>query len=285
MRRLWGTDSTDYGSLRAGRFWVPFGNETIWFHADQNPLISYSAAFPWGLDEGLEVYGSTHGIDWIASVTAGTFDRNSEDSPEKTWNLKLSGRPWKAVEVTGSFMLQGSTAESAIDFGGSHMDPVGSDGSSSAGTSPSEQIEATLGEVDMKLFPASRASIGLTYGLADIDDDVDAFDRSFQWFRVEPRYEISPSLYAVLRYSEIGTYDSNEGYHFDGLMIADAEDAFGYDVQRFQRIAAGIGWRANPNTLLKFEVGRDRFWVIDASPADPDEGNRTYFGASLVVSF
>ena len=285
VQRFWSRDSGDYASLRVGRFWVPFGDETIWFRAPENPLISYSAAFPWGLDEGAELYGSTHGVEWIAAVTSGTGETNGEDGSAKTFNLKLSGKPCASLELDGSFMLQGATSSSALVFGGSAIDPVGSTGSSSAGTSPSSKVEGTLGEIGAKLLFSPQASLGLTVGEAAVDDSVDAFDRNFRWMRFEPRYDISPSLFAVLRYSEIGTYDSDEGYHFDGLGIADAGTTFGYDVRRFQRIAGGIGWKSNPHTLVKAEIGRDRFWVIDGSPTDPDAGDRTYFAVGLVLSF
>jgi KaiC/GvpD/RAD55 family RecA-like ATPase len=141
-----------------------------------------------------------------------------------------------------------------------------------------------LAEADARVHLASRASVGLTAGHTALDDSVNAFDRSFRWFRVEPRYDITPTLYVDVRYSEIGTYDSAEGYHFDGLMIADG-GTFGYDVRRFRRVSGGIGWKANPHTLFKVEVGEDRFWLIDGSPLSADAGDRTFFGFDLTVSF
>jgi len=285
LQRIWGQDSGDFATLRAGRFWVPFGDETIWFRAPENPLIYYTAAFPWGLDDGVELYGTTRGVDWIAAITSGTGANNFEDGAAKTFNLKIAGKPCASLELDASFMEQGATSSSALDFGGSAIDPVGSTGSSSAGTSPSSKVSGTLGEIGAKVLFPHKASLGLTFGRAVVDDAVDTFDRDFRWFRVEPRYDINPNLWAVLRYSEIGTYDSTEGYHFDGLGIADAGTTFGYDVRRFQRISGGLGWKTNPNTIVKLEVGRDRFWVIDGSPTAPDDGDRTYFALGLVVSF
>jgi hypothetical protein len=285
LHDLWRTASGDFAGLKAGRFYVPFGTETEWFRAPQNPLISNSAAFPYGLDEGVLLYGRASGIGWITAVTAGTSDRSSEDGPAKTINLKLSAQPWTDLDVSASFMRNGATRSSALEFGGSNIDPVGSNGFSTAGASPSATVAATLYELDAVVHVRHRTSLGLSFGHAAVDDAVNAFDRSFHWFRVEPRYDFTPSLFGVFRFSEIGTYDSAEGYHFDGEDLAAGNEAFGYDTRRFQRISAGLGWKLNPQSILKLEVGRDRFWVIDGSPADPGAENRDFFGLELVVSF
>jgi hypothetical protein len=203
----------------------------------------------------------------------------------KAANLKLYTDLSKQLYLSASLMENGKTDSSAVEFGGSYLQPIGAEDPSTAGVSPSAEIRARLYELDARWQPLSDTRLGLAFGQARILDDADGFDRNITWFRVEPRHDFSPSVYAVLRASEIGTYDDQQGYHFDGEILADGDQAFGYDTKRFQRISLGLGWTLNPHALVKFEVGRDRFWVIDGSVFDPGSDDRTFFGTQLVVSF
>lgn len=285
VRELWKDDSGDSLGLKAGRFYVPFGEEYTWFLAPDNPLISDSAPFPYGFDEGVELYGDYRGVGWIAAISDGTEERSHDDHPAKAINFKVFGKPCEPLYLSGSLMHNGNSGESAIEFGGSAIEPVGVDGPSTAGVSPNGQVDATLYELDAKCRIRSDASLALSFGHGSVDDRSNAFDRDFRWFSVEPRYEITPNLWAVARLSEIGTYDSDEGYHFDGEILAGGNEAFGYDTRRLQRISAGLGWKPNPRTILKLEIGRDRFWVIDSSPFQPADDRRDFLGFELVVSF
>src|SRR6185312_14140828 len=51
----WGRD--DLLNLRAGRFYIPFGEEYQSRTAIDNPLVSHSLSDLWGFDEGIEAYG------------------------------------------------------------------------------------------------------------------------------------------------------------------------------------------------------------------------------------
>lgn len=285
VRDLWKNDAGHAIGLKAGRIYIPFGEEYTWFRAPTNPLISQSAAFPYGFDEGVELYGNWNKFDWIAALTDGANDRSETDGPGKSLALKLSTKPTESTYVGGSFMWNGSHANSAMELSGSHFNPVGTGGVSSAGTSASEKVSSLLYEVDGRFDLAESATLSLSLGHGVVDDDDNTFDRSLTWFAVQPRFTIDEHWFATLRWSEIGTYDSDEGYHADGEVLAAGNDAFGYDTQRLQRLSAGVGWQPNPRTVLKFELGRDRFWVIDGSTIDANADDRTYFGLELAVSF
>lgn len=282
---LWSNTSGDRLSLRAGRFYIPFGEEYTSARATDNPLISNSAPFLYGYDQGLELLGNYGKLGWIASLTDGVDEHAPGKHFGKAANLKLYGEPWTGIYLSASAMLNGSTDSSAVEFGGSYLQPVGADNASTAGVSPSATIRARLYELDARWQLRSDTSLALAFGQARILDDASAFDRDITWFRFEPRHDFSPSVYAVLRASEIGTYDGQQGYHFDGAIIAGGEQAFGYDTRRFQRLSAGVGWKINPHAVLKFEAGRDQFWVIDGSPFAQGSDDRTFFGTQLVVSF
>ncbi len=285
LKNLWTNPDGDHIGLKAGRFYVPFGEEYTWTRAPDNPLLSNSAPDPYGLAQGVQLYGSWGKLGWIAALSDGAEELDAGDHLAKALNLKVWGEPAGSVHLSASFMLNGKTDKSALEFGGSNLQPVGADGSSSAGASPSTEIRAQLGELDAKLRLRSDASLALAFGAGKVDDAVDTFDRNLKWFRFEPRCDLSESVFAVLRVSEIGTYDAARGYHFDGEILAEGNDAFGYDTKRFQRLSLGLGWKINPHALAKIEVGRDRFWVISSSPISASADDRTFFGSELVLSF
>lgn len=271
--------------IKAGRVDIPFGEEYLWQDAPDNALISNSAAYPWLWDEGIVLYGKWRGMGWTAALMDGTIARSQEDDAEKAIVATIRGKPREPLYLSASFMKNGDSARSALLLGGSLLQPVGADGASSAGVSTSAKIDATLYQIDAQWKPTNKMAFDLTLGQAQVDDGDDTFDRDLRWFMLQGRFDLSRSLYAASRYSEIGTYDDAEGYHFGGEFLAGGNQAFGYDARRLQRLSAGLGWQLNPRAVLKLEVGFDRFEVIDASPFDPGDDDRTFYGVELATSF
>lgn len=101
----------------------------------------------------------------------------------------------------------------------------------------------------------------------------------------EALHPLSEKTYVVARFSDIGTYDSGEGYHFDGKITVGGNSAFGYDAKRFQRLSVGLGWTPNPRTVIKAEVGSDWYDVIDASAFTPRDDDRWLAGMEVVLAF
>lgn len=285
VRDLWKNDRGDSIGLKLGRVDIPFGEEYLSQDAPDNPLITQSAGYPYGFDEGLVLYGTHSGVGWVASLTDGTDARSEEDHESKAVALKVYGNPLDALYLSASFMDNGKAGKSAFEFGGSHFQPVGASHASTLGDSPSAMVNSKLWEVDAAVTLTESAEIDLSFGVAHVNDSDDRFDRHFSWFSVQPKYQISDDVYAVLRFSEIGTSDATDGYHFDGKILAGGNAAFGYDAQRLQRASAGLGWTPNPRALLKLEVGRDRFKLIDGSAFSTSGSDREFFGLEFVLSF
>ena len=279
--RTWGDDLL---SVKIGRVDIPFGEEYLWQDAPDNPLISNSAAYPWLWDEGAVFYGNIKKVGWVAAVMDGSIRRSVEENADKSVTLKLYGRPWKPLFLSGSWMRNGDTSAGPFLLGGSLFQPVGVNGESTAGASPSATVSATLYELYAKTNHG-RFETDLSFGRGSIDDAVNAFDRDLTWFMLQPLYKITRDVHAVARYSEIGTYDDEEGYHFDGEFLAGGNAAYGYDAKRLTRLSLGINWKINPRTHIKLEVGRDRYYVVDASPFDPTDDNRSHSALEVAVSF
>jgi len=271
--------------VKVGRFDIPFGEEYLWQDAIDNPLITNSASYVYGWDEGVLAYADVRGATFIAAISDGTDARSEEDNSEKAFNFKVSGKPTERLYLSLSAMWNGDAAKSAVEFGGSHFEPVGASHVSTLGASSEPMVNGSLYELDGKFdIFGELGYVSAWVGTAEQDDDDTPFERDFQWYGIEIFRELSANWYAVTRYSEIGTYDGDEGYHFDGKIYADGNSAFGYDTKRFRRFGIGVGFEPNPRVRVKFELGRDWFDLIDASPLT-GTGDREFAAAEIAVGF
>lgn len=281
---LLGTEETARIGVKAGRIDVPFGEDYLRMDAIDDPLISLSAADPWAIDEGAEVYGRSGALHWVLAVTNGNIASGGDDSHSKLWCGKLFGDVCPDLYLSGSVLNAGDTGVSTIWFGRGLITPVGLFGGSAAGTSPSSQVSSTLWEADARLGESRRCSLGLQVGGAMIDDDVGAFDRTLVWLEVEPAVHFTPRLSAHVRYSQIGTDDADEGYLLQGDIFG-AGDELGYDTHRMQRLACGLSWVLDPHARIKLEVGHDWYDVIPGSSFDAANDERLYWAIETVASF
>ena len=275
--------------LKLGRIDLPFGEEYLRQDAIDNPLITNSVIYPYGWDEGLLLYGDFHDLGWVLAITDGTLERSMEENSDKAINFKIDGNFAESLYLSFSAMDNGDTSVSALQFGGSFLQPVGGFGhQSGVGNSSSTEIDASLSELDVRYdfrLSSYEGYVALSLGAARQKDDDSFFDRDFRWFSIEPYLSLSSQWYAVLRYSEIGTYDDDEGYHFDGKTFAGGNVAFGYDVRRLKRIGLGVGWTPNPHVRGKLEIGKDIFDVITPSSLATNNGDRHFVGFEIAVAF
>ena len=274
--------------FKLGRIDVPFGEEYLWQDAIDNPLITNSASYVYATDEGMVVYSKFKGIDWTFAVTDGLLSRSTEDTSDKAFNLKLSGRPTESIYASVSYMNNGDSSLSAMQFGGSFGQPVGAWHDSTLGDSTSETVSLELAGADLKYQfggDGYQGYVTASVGMAKLDDSDPLFSRDFRWFAVEPYVQFNNGIYLVARYSEIGTYDDDEGYHFAGKTFAGGNESFGYDTKRFRRLGLGLGWRPNPRVRAKLELGKDWFELIDASLIDTQNENRNFLGLEIAVRF
>ncbi len=291
FRDVWRSDRGDRLGFKVGRIDIPFGEEYLWDDTQDNPLISHSVGFPWLTDEGVAAFGRLRGVGWVAAITDGTMERSVDENVSKALNLKLFGRPWRPLYLSASAMKNDETSGSALYLGETCFQPVGApvhgrDVTSTAGFSPSERVEASLYEVTATVSGPNASELWLTLGQAWVDDAEDTYDRSLTWFTVQARTNLpGHRAYVAARHSEFGTYDADEGYQIGGGFLTDGRRAFGYDTRRLGRTSAGFGWIVNPRVTMRVEVGRDRFELIDASPLEPDNGDRTFTAAEMVVTF
>ncbi|HYC56074.1 MAG TPA: hypothetical protein VEL28_14160 [Candidatus Binatia bacterium] len=276
--------------VKLGRFDVPFGEDYLTRDVLDNPLITWSAAIPYAVDEGILVHGQIRGLFWIASAMNGSLGRAGDDDAEKFFSLKLYGNLAEALYVSASAYWNGDTSAAAMGLGGSYWMPIGSwDYFSSAGASSSDKVDAYSYELDLRYDLPSASHVKAQFGQVFVDDDDDDFSRTIYYGQVEPLWNLGATfdgrVYLAARASIVGTFDGDEGYVFEGRPFADGSDSFGYDTESMWRIALGLGYRPNDRMLLKLEWSRDRFDLIDGSALRGRDQSRHLVGGLLAVGF
>ena len=259
FKNVLGSIGDDLLGIKLGRMDIPFGEEYLTQDTIDNPLITLTAGYPYGFDEGVVLYGNVSDLGWIFSVMDGSDVRGFDDSGDKAVTAKLYGNVSDNLYLSASVMRNGDAAESAFEFGGSHFQPVGTERESALGESASTQVDAIVYELDARYSFDEKGQILLTWGQAFVDDADSTFDRDLIYFTVEPLYRFSDKLYGVLRFSGVGTFDEDEGYHFDGKPFTDGNDSFGYDAEYLLRGSVGLGYWLNPNAVVKIEYSQDDF--------------------------
>ncbi len=272
--------------IKVGRFFIPFGEEHRWQDANTNSLITNSAPWPTGVDEGILFHGRVKGVTWEAALMDGTFERGVDDDLDKAVALRFSGNPFKRLRLGASFLRTGTTGSSAFKFGGGTLQAVGrGGGTSSRGISPSIKVDSYLYEFGARYALSKNGYVDAAFGQAFVNDPSPNFDRAISYFYVEPLYHLTSRLYVVSRFSGIGTFDDAKGYRFNGAPFAGGTSDFGFDTKSLLRWAIGLGYRPNPRTLVKLEYSMDDFQVIKSSTLDDTDEDRQLLGALMVVEF
>jgi len=280
---LFGTEDGARIGVKVGLIDVPFGEDYLRMDANEDPLISLSAADVWAIDEGVAVFGRLSSFRWMLAATNGNIALGADDRGSKLVCGKLSCDVSPNLYLSASVLKDGNTDVSTIWFGRGLITPVGAFAGSAAGASPSTSVSSTLWEADARLS-AQKCALGLQVGGAFINDAVNTFDRNLLWITVEPSLHLTPALSLHLRYSEIGTDNSSEGYLLEGDIFGSG-DEFGYDTHRMQRFTGGVLYAPNPHVQFKAEVGHDWYDIVSGSAFSTANDQRTFGGIETVVSF
>lgn len=258
VSKLWGRDRQL--NARAGRFDIPFGEEYLTRDAIDNPLISHSLTDLWGVDEGIELYGSLGKFSYVAAVqnggTPGTRDFNADKSV--TGRLSYDPARWLHLSVSGMRTgdLSASPDEdylSELWFGGGWFRSIGS--------VETTKFHANLLQGDVAL-QFSRGHLKAFGGGAQYDDNDPNGDnrRDIYYYSVEGVWDVTRKFYTAARFSQIFadkgyplTGNGNSGKYFF--------NPFGPQTEELWRLSLGVGYRFNRHLLVKaeytFEQGKE----------------------------
>jgi hypothetical protein len=308
--RVDGLGGSDTFNLKFGRMPIPFGEEYLRFHEQRpkNPLISYSAPSPYNWDEGLMVFGSFRDkkVTYQLAVTDADDDFNVNSHPEPQVTLKVAFDPtsWLHASVSGLRTGRlggddfGEAAESAIEWGGTHAEPLGiggvptyRDGAIST-PDPSPRLDDVLAwEADLILDRPIYGRLWVAFGQVFIESATSNFyDRDFSYWIAEGVFELGclndmlDRFYVAARYSGMSTFDDDEGYSFAAMV---GGEELGFNTKQVELVSAGIGVRLTEQIVVKTEYTYVDFETVrGVDPAIQDAAKeRDYYGVELTLGF
>jgi hypothetical protein len=243
-------------NLRLGRLDVPFGEEYMTRDAIDNPLISHSIADFWGVDEGVEIYGSLGQFSYILAVQNGGVPVARDFTKDKSVIARVSYDPTRWLHLSLSAMRTGELdAEldslSEIWFGGGWFRSIGGPGTT--------RFHANLVEGDVA-FRWNSGHLKTFGGVIAYDDNdpMTSNDRTMYFYSIEAKQQITRKLYAAARFGQIF---ADNGYPLSGNADM-GEYFFNYNpaalATELWRLSLGVGYRFNENLLVKTEYSIER---------------------------
>ena len=273
LSRLWNKDRQL--NLRLGRFDIPFGEEYLTRDAIDNPLISHSVVDLWGVDEGVELYGSFGKFSYVAAVQNGGNDSGRDFDGDKSVAVRLGLDPTPWLHVSASAMRTGDL--DAIDDGVSEL-WLGPGLVYSLGSASTTKFEANLLEGDLQLkFP--HTTVKAFGGVLQYDDNDPLANnrREMYYYCVEGTQRIYKRLYGAVRWSQIF---ADKGFPVAGNGDADTY-AFSELTKELWLLSLGLGYRFSDQLILKAEYSFQRGRELDGTLRDEED----LFAATAAFGF
>jgi len=197
ISKLWGKD--EMLNLRLGRLDIPFGEEYIYRDSIDNPLISHSLTDFWGVNEGLELYGSIGKVSYVVAVQNGGDNEFHDFTGDKSVAGRLSYDPTKWLHLSASGMRTGDLSPadmwSALYIANGWFVPIGGTNMTRFG------VNLVEGDIELRL-PHARVRAFGGWARYDDNDPVSNNRRDLYFYSVESIYDFTKKLYAGARFSQ-----------------------------------------------------------------------------------
>jgi len=259
VSKLWAKENQL--SIRAGRLDVPFGEEYLYRDAIDNPLISHSVMDFWGVDEGLELYGSIAKVNYVLAVQNGGNSVVRDLDGDKSVVLRVSGDPAKWLHVGASAMRTGTVSPgdwSELWIGGGFFRPIG--------TATEGHANLAQGDVRVRL-PRGHLHFAGGYARYNDNDPAGHNKRDFWFWSAEGVQKITSKFYAGARFSQMWV---NGGYPLVGQGDFGTY-YFGPLTDELWRLSLGVGYRFSENLVVKTEYSVERGNTLSGDSRDHED--------------
>jgi len=264
VSRLWDRDRML--NVRAGRMYIPFGEEYQTRYAIDNPLIARSITDIWGVDEGLELYGKLDKVSYVVAVQNGGPSGVADFNGDKSVAGRLSYDPARWLHLSASGMRTGDLTPpgdywSELYFSNGWFPP-------SASTNTST-FHASLVEADLEFrLPRGHIKTFGGYVRYDGNDSAAGSSRDLYYYSVEVVHDLINKLYAGARFGQIFAHngfpiaangDMNK-YFFSGTLT-----------DEIWRLSLCLGYRWSENLILKTEYTFERGKTTDGNSRNHED--------------
>jgi hypothetical protein len=274
LSRFW--SEKNFLNVRIGRIDVPFGEEYLVRDSIDNPLISHSLSDIWGVDEGIELYGSLGGFDYVFAVQNGGHPTLDDYDSDKALvgrvgynfgnraRLSLSGMRTGALNTAGDKL-------SETWFGNGFFAPVGK---------PEETptFQANLFELDAQTY-WKNGHLKLAGGYFQYDDTNPGIARrDGYYYYAEGLQHFTKKLYGATRFSQIL---ADDGLHLVGFGNFGKYLFTPLLTENLWRLSLGLGYQWSDNLLTKVEYSFEPGKLVGGGKRDHDD----FFGAEVSFKF
>ena len=255
VSKLWGQERQL--NIRAGRIDIPFGEEYIYRDAIDNPFISHSLSDIWGVDAGVELYGSFGKFSYTVAVQNGGLDPAHDFNADKSVVARVSYDPTRWLHLSVSGMRTGDLDAnmdylSAVWFGNGWFRSLGSTNTT---TFNANMVE---GDVIIKL-PRGRIHAFGGYIVYDDNDPMANNRRDAFYYSVEGVLNVTKKFYVGGRFSQI--------ISCKGLPIpanGDYDNYFNSELTRdIWRLSLGTGYQFSRHLVVKAEYTLEEGRTVD----------------------
>lgn len=246
ISRFLGQD--DLATLRAGRVDIPFGYEYQNRDVMQNPLITHSLSDLWGIDEGIEVFGSAGKFSYVAAVLNGGHSFLRDHNWDKALVGRLEYAPTRRFRLSASGMRTGALSVARDDLSEIW---IGNGFFRSIGSNETTEFEADLFQLDAR-FDWTSGYLAVAAGGAWYRDNDPLADnsRTLKWYQLEAKQSFADNFFGAARISWI---ESGKGYPIAGLGSRGRYFFADILTEELWRLGIGLGYRPMDDLVLKLE--------------------------------
>ncbi len=235
-------------TIRLGRLDIPFGEEYQNRDVMRNPLIAHSVSDFWGIDEGIEAFGSIGDFSYIVALQNGSHDALRDYTPEKALTARFGYSPSSSLNFSASAMTTGgidteNETLSELWFGNGFFRSIGSPDTS--------EFSVDLYQLDGR-YTWQSGQLNFAYGRAWYEDNDPLTDnrRNFEFWKIEGQQELTQTLTAAIRYSGM---DVQQGYPVAG-MGSRGRYFFGpFMTEKLRRLSTGLSYWPHKDLVLKVD--------------------------------